>query len=320
MNNIFDISVIIPVYNAQEYIMRCLETMKSQTFRNFEIIIIDDCSGDKTVDYIKKFMDENPQISCMLIRNSRNHGDTYARNIGIKTARGTYICTIDADDLCHPEFLMLLYNKIKETRAQLVFCGYDRCLKNRTISYTTSWSYPDYNSIIKLKFAFFTTKTHICHCTILYDREFLLQNGLYYTEGCRFAGDTEFVIKVLFNNPQFACVPQTLYYYFIHENSISTSIPTEVNFDAYYAYERVKTYIKNPLWKLLFFITRESREVFHIIESFYDKNMNMPYLFCSKYKILVLLTINTLRKYKKDKESRKILLQFYNTYFKKAER
>ena len=48
MNNIFDISVIIPVYNAQEYIMRCLETMKSQTFRNFEIIIIDDCSGDRS--------------------------------------------------------------------------------------------------------------------------------------------------------------------------------------------------------------------------------------------------------------------------------
>lgn len=320
MNNKYAISVIIPVYNAQDYITRCLNAIKKQTFRNFEVIIIDDCSNDKTIDFINKFLAENPQMICRLIRNSNNHGDTYSRNVGIRTAKGIYICTIDADDLCHPNFLMLLYKKIKETNAQLVFCGYNRCQKDRIIPYFPTWSYPDYNSIIKLKFAFLTTKTHICHCTVLYDRNFLLQNRLFYTDGCRFSGDTEFVIKVLFNNPHFACVPQSLYYYFIHENSISTSTPSELNFDGYYAYERVRAYIKNPLWKLLFLITRESREIFHIIEKFYSRDMNLPFLFCSKYKILILLTINTMRKYKKDKESRKILLQFYNIYFKKAKK
>lgn len=320
MNNKCDISIIIPVYNAQEYIIRCLNAVKEQTFQDFEIIVIDDCSIDQTILCINRFMAENPQISCTLIRNSCNRGDTYSRNIGIRTAKGTYICTIDADDLCHPEYLMLLYNKIKDTNAQFVFCGYDRCRKDKTMPYTPIWSYPDYNSIAKLKFAFFTTKTHICHCTVLYDKKFLLQNKLYYADGCRFAGDTEFVIKVLFCNPHFACVPQTLYYYFIHENSISTSTPSEANFDGYYAYERVKAYIKNPIWKLLFLMTRESREVFHIVESFYSRNMNLPFLFCSKYKILGLLTINALRKYKKDKESRKILLQFYDNYFRKAEK
>lgn len=320
MNNKCDISVIIPVYNAQQYIIRCLNAIKAQTFHNFEVIIIDDCSNDQTITCIDKFMAENPQISCMLIRNSSNHGDTYSRNVGIRVARGSYLCTIDADDLCHSDFLMLLYNKMKETNAQFVFCGYDRCLKDEIIPYVPTWSYPDYNSISKLKFAFFTTKTHICHCTVLYDREFLQQNGLYYTEACRFAGDTEFVIKVLFNNPRFACVPKTLYFYFIHENSISTSTPSEANFDGYYAYERVKRYIKNPLWKLLFLITRESREIFHIIESFYSRNMDLPFLFCSKYKIIILLAINAIRKYKRDKEGRKILLQFYIRYFKKVKK
>lgn len=314
------ISVIIPVFNAQQYIIKCLNAVKDQTFRDFEIIIIDDCSDDQTVVYIDKFMDENPQISCTLIRNSSNCGDTYSRNVGIKTAKGTYVCTIDADDLCHSEFLMLLYKKMKESDAQFVFCGYDRCLKDKIIPYEPTWAYPDYNSITKLKFAFFTTQTHICHCTVLYDREFLMQNKLYYSDDCRYAGDTEFVIKVLFNNPRFACVPKTLYYYFIHENSISTSIPSEENFDGYYAYERVKAYLKNPLWKLLFLVTRESREVFHIIELFYSRHMDLPFLFCSKYKIIILLIINALRKYKRDKEGAKMLLQFYNKYFKKAQK
>lgn len=314
------ISVIIPTFNAQQYIERCLCSIKEQTFRDFEIIVIDDCSCDQTTSCINKFITENPQISCLLVKNSSNHGDTYSRNIGIRIAKGTYICTIDADDLLHSEFLMLLYNKARETNAQFVFCGYDRCRKDKVVPYVPTWTYPDYNSIFKLKYAFLTTKTHICHCTILYDRDFLLQNNLFYSESCRFAGDTEFVTKVLFNNPRFACVPKSLYYYFIHENSISTSTPSEANFDGYYAYERVKAYLKNPLWKLLFLFTRESREVFHIIESFYSRNMDLPSLFCSKYKIIILLIINTLRKYKKDNEAKKILKQFYRKYFKKAKR
>lgn len=314
------ISVIIPTFNAQQYIERCLNAVKKQTFHDFEIIVIDDCSSDQTAAYIEKFITENPQISCQLIENSCNHGDTYSRNVGIRAAKGTYLCTIDADDLLHPEFLMLLYNKAEETDAQFVFCGYDRCIQDKIIPYVPTWIYPDYNSIFKLKFAFLTTKTHICHCTVLYNRDFLLHNDLFYTESCRFTGDTEFVTKVLFNNPRFACVPKSLYYYLIHENSISTSTPSKSNFDGYYAYERVKVYLKNPLWKLIFLATRESREVFHIIESFYSRNMDLPFLFCSKYKIITLLVINALRKYKKDKDAIKILKQFYRRYFKKVKR
>lgn len=314
------ISVIIPAFNAQKYIERCLNAVKEQTFHDFEIIVIDDSSTDQTVACIDKFITENPQISCLLIKNSSNRGDTYSRNVGIRAAKGKYLCTIDADDLLHSEFLMLLYHKAEEINAQFVFCGYDRCRKDKVIPYVPTWTYPDYNSIFKLKFAFLTTKTHICHCTVLYDRNFLLQNNLFYAESCRFAGDTEFVTKVLFNNPRFACVPESLYYYFIHENSISTSTPSKENFDGYYAYERVKSYLKSPLWKLLFLVTRESREVFHIIESFYSRNMDLPFLFCSKYKIIILLAINALRKCKKDKDAKKILIQFYRGYFKKVKK
>lgn len=318
MNVECEISIIIPTYNAQKYILRCLNSIKAQLFQNYEIIVIDDHSTDQTVYCIEEFITDNPQISCILIKNSCNLGHCYSRNLGIQTAKGAYVCTIDADDSYHPKFLLLLYEKIKETNAQFVFCGYDRCWENKTLAYESTWSYPNHTNITKLKFSFITSKTHICHCTILHNKKFLFENELYYMVGCRTAGDTEFTAKVLFNNPRFACVPQTLYYYHIHENSISTSSPSEAKFDGYYAYERVKNYIKNPLWKFLFLVTKESREVFHIIEGFYRKSMELPFLFCSKYKILILLIINAIRKCRKSQESTKILLQFYNVYFKKA--
>lgn len=318
MTNKCEISIIIPAYNAQEYIMKCLNSIKVQTFKNYEIIIIDDGSIDQTTQYIEKFIMENPDIECKFIRKSNNFGHTFSRNLGIQMARGSYICTIDADDSCHPDFLLLLYHKLKENYAEFVFCGYDRVKGNKIIPYKSKWSYPNHNNITKLKFAYLISKTHICHCTVLYDKTFIQKNNLHYTTGCRVAGDTEFITKVLFNNPRFACVPQTLYYYNIHDNSISTSSPSEIKFDGYYAYERAREYIKNPLWKFLFFATRESREVYSIIETFYCQDIDLPYLFCSKYKILLLLIINALRKYKRDKESAKILLQFYKRYFKKV--
>lgn len=312
------ISIIIPTYNAEPYIMKCFDSIKKQTFSDYEVIFIDDCSQDKTPECIHNFMKKNPHIICKFMANAQNMGDTYSRNIGFKIAQGTYVCTIDADDSFHSQYLELLYNKAKETNAEIVFCGYDRHRKNKIMTYTSTWKYPLHSNVFKLKYSFLTTQTHICHCTVLYNRSFLIQNNLKYIDGCRYAGDTEFVTKVLFCIKAFACVPQSLYYYNIHDNSISTKIPTSENFDGYYAYERAVASIKNPFWKILFLLTREAREVYHIIEAFYSKNMELPYLFCSKYKILFLLLINSFRKYKRDKDSIKIMLLFYNNYFKKA--
>ena len=126
MKNSYEISIVIPAYNVQEYILRCLESIKAQTFRNFEIIIIDDGSTDGTVNIIEKFMEKNPGLSYLFKRNCTNMGETCSRNIGMRMATGEYVCTIDADDAYHPEFLALLYQKITESKADFVFCGYDR--------------------------------------------------------------------------------------------------------------------------------------------------------------------------------------------------
>lgn len=311
-----NISIIMPLYNVEKFVEKCLESVKNQTFSAYELIIVNDCSTDNSALYVHKFMKDNPKIKCTFIQNNQNMGDNYSRNVGLQIAQGKYICFLDSDDTWHTEFLSLLYGEIQSQNADLVFCGYDRCFKTKVLPYDKTWQYPRYNSIFRLKLNYLLGKTHICHCTVLYHQSFLLQTGLQYTVGCQNAGDTEFITKILFNNPRFSCVPQSLYYYNIHVGSISTSYPSSQKFDGYFAYERAKEYIKNPFWKVLFVLTRESRKITHIIEEFYEYNLELPYLFCSKQKIMFLLFVNMILR--RTKQSRNLLQYFYHTYIKKG--
>ncbi|MDR0935023.1 MAG: glycosyltransferase [Erysipelotrichaceae bacterium] len=91
----YKVSIITPAFNDERYISETIKSALGQTHTNFELIIIDDCSSDKTVDVIKSFNDER----IVLIRNSENKGAAYSRNLGIKNASGDYIAFLDGDDL-----------------------------------------------------------------------------------------------------------------------------------------------------------------------------------------------------------------------------
>lgn len=101
---------------------------------------------------------------------------------------------------------------------------------------------------------------------------------------------------------------KTLYYYNIHSDSITTRLPSEINLDGYWAYKRAKDSLKNPLWKMLFTCTRESRKVYHLLNDFYSHDVSVPYWPCSKMKTLFLLTINFF--VKRDSASRDVLKKY----------
>ncbi|WP_304648370.1 glycosyltransferase family 2 protein, partial [uncultured Helicobacter sp.] len=90
------ISLIIPTYNTKDYIAICLESCINQSFRDIEILIIDDCGNDGAIDIAKSYAKRDSRIR--IIRNSQNLGTFAARIEGIKHAKGAYICFIDADD------------------------------------------------------------------------------------------------------------------------------------------------------------------------------------------------------------------------------
>lgn len=115
------ISVIITAYNIEKYIKQCVESVINSTYKNLEIIIVEDCSTDKTKEYIQELIEKYPQIK--LIQNEENKGAGYSRYIGITNSTGDYIITIDGDDYIKEDFLQSLMDMAQETKADIVSGG-----------------------------------------------------------------------------------------------------------------------------------------------------------------------------------------------------
>lgn len=115
------VSIIIPVYNAEAYIEKCLLSLINQTYKNLEIIVINDGSIDDSENIIKKIIDADDRI--FLISGS-NGGVSFARNRGIKKANGDYIVFVDADDYVENDYVEVLYSCIKNKNTDVAICNF----------------------------------------------------------------------------------------------------------------------------------------------------------------------------------------------------
>lgn len=120
------VSVIITVYNASEFIRRCCDTLFGQTLQSIEYIFVDDGSSDESLSIINQVLDKYPsrRNQVVFVSYSDNRGVGVARNAGIKRATGEYIIHCDSDDWVEPNFCEILYFRAKETNADVVTCGF----------------------------------------------------------------------------------------------------------------------------------------------------------------------------------------------------
>lgn len=115
------VSIIMPVYNVEKYLEKTLESVKAQSFQNYELIAINDGSTDKSFEILKMYQDRMPQLYIM---DQKNSGVSTARNRGIKRATGEYVCFLDADDQLSPDYLEHMYKIAVEKKADMVVCNY----------------------------------------------------------------------------------------------------------------------------------------------------------------------------------------------------
>ncbi|MGV0939647.1 glycosyltransferase family 2 protein [Empedobacter sp. ULE_I140] len=120
------VSIITPCYNSEKYIADTYNSIKSQTYTNWEWIIVDDCSTDKSVEIIQSFNDERIK----LVIQSKNQGAAYARNLALNKAQGRFITFLDSDDLWLPNFLETTINYLIENNEELVYSSYKRVDEN----------------------------------------------------------------------------------------------------------------------------------------------------------------------------------------------
>lgn len=116
------ISVVIPTYNRAKTIKRCLDSILAQTFTDFEVIVVDDCSRDNTKEIVESYSDERVSYFCL----KKNSGACVARNEGVKAAKGDYIAFQDSDDVWHEDKLEKQLEMLKKQNADIVFCSMNR--------------------------------------------------------------------------------------------------------------------------------------------------------------------------------------------------
>lgn len=190
-----EISIILPVYNKQKYILNILQDIREQIFKEFECIIIDDGSTDDSGRLCDEFARNDLRFKIIHIKNQ---GVSHARNIGIKKATGRYITFIDADDRIEPCYLKRLYIAANESRADVVIANYekwweekDKCVKVE-LPYSGLWKMKDLLS----DFAETQKKTGIygfCWGKLLRAESI---NGLWFDENYILAEDFEYYLRI----------------------------------------------------------------------------------------------------------------------------
>jgi glycosyltransferase involved in cell wall biosynthesis len=205
------VSVIIPVYNGETYVKPCLDMMMSQSYKNLEIIVVDDGSVDESA-----LMTEGYPIK--LISHKQNRGLSAARNTGIDAAKGIYIHFMDVDDAINSDYYKTLVDAILETGSDIACGG----MVNEKKNYKT-WLFKKREAFTstedKLKTTFVGKWGYVWR--YLFRLDFLKQHNLRFEEG-RFIEDLMFSLPAVYYAEKLVVVPGAEYLYYQRENSIMT--------------------------------------------------------------------------------------------------
>lgn len=115
------ISIIVPVYNVENHLTRCIDSILNQSFEKFELILVNDGSNDDSLNICKKYLNIDERIKLV---SQSNKGLSAARNTGLKYASGNYICFIDSDDFVEKDYLFLLLSNIEKFNSDISMCEY----------------------------------------------------------------------------------------------------------------------------------------------------------------------------------------------------
>lgn len=220
------ISVIIPVYNAEKYLDRCINSLFQQTLKDIEIILVNDGSTDRSAELCEEYKKRNP---CIHVSHLNNGGPARARNKGMELAEGEYIGFVDADDYVEPDMFEKLYYAGQKYNSDIVMCGYliDNGTEIRRLKFKYEEDYLG-NEIIRYKLLrrFYTGENQGLNslCNKIFRKKFINDNQLKLDESLFRAEDFWFVFESLKWAEKFVFVNSDLYYYRQNETSIMHTV------------------------------------------------------------------------------------------------
>ena len=237
-----EISVLIPVYNTENYIEKCLTSLFSNTFADkCEFIIVNDCSTDNSIEIINKTIKyfQNLEKSIILHNHTKNRGLAAVRNTSMSLAHGKYILFVDSDDWVEKTYIESLYNKITESNADCVICGFfsefERSKKTKIIippRTKNEWKYI-YTDLLSGRMpAYMWNK--------IFKKSIVDENKIMWQEGLNLWEDFYFVAQFFFYANTILTVNKPLYHY---RKQISKTITSTMNIEKFNQFTAVLNYI-----------------------------------------------------------------------------
>ena len=233
----------MPVYNAEKYLKRSIESILNQTLKELELILVNDGSKDRSIDICREYEQKDSRI---IVVDKKNEGACIARNTGIHLAKGEYLQLVDADDYCELNMLEEQYELAKSTNAEVVMCGlkYDISLKNGEVLYEEDHYQ---NAVLTGKQEIKEVMMDIINNMLfnythnkLYNLNFLKENNLQFTEWLPIDQDTNFNIDVFKQLNHLTLTTKSYYHYIktFEETIVNRYHPEKLKVRTY-RYERL---------------------------------------------------------------------------------
>ena len=230
------VSVIIPVYNVEEYLRECLDSVINQTLKDIEIICVNDYSTDNSLSILEEYAKNDSRIK--IIKHDKNKGLGPARNTGINNANSEYIFFLDSDDYLKLDIIEKLHNKIIESNSDIVFSqmiAFTELTDKKIVKRVNKLN--EYLDTSLQKDFQVTTDNFVdtidnINCVAwgkLYSKNFLLRNKIFFIDGKFIHEDNGFWLKICSNSPKVSFIGDFGVFYRIRENALTTTIDRKKN-------------------------------------------------------------------------------------------
>ena len=212
------LSIIVPVYNVEKYLPKCLESLTNQTLKDIEIICVNDGSMDNSLAILKEFASKDSRIR---IIDNRHQGVAKTRNTGIEQATGEYIGFVDSDDFIDIDFFEKLYNSATKSNSDIAIAS---ILKHKNFFniYNAKYTKEETAITIQDKIKLCGDKKHFFFYAWnkIYKSSLIKKNNIEFSEG-QIYEDVMFAIRALYYSNKIISVSKTKYHYVEHENSLT---------------------------------------------------------------------------------------------------
>ena len=229
------ISVIIPVFNMEAYLTRCLDSVLANTYQNLEILCVDDGSKDRSLEILREYAEKDPRI---IVIAKENGGVSSARNAALDRISGDYIAFIDPDDFVHPQYFELLLHALEKAGTDLSICGF-RTVEDKDLPLSMETVSLREDALRRLNraqiFLSHLYRSYICVRLL----EASLIHRLRFRENLSYSEDSVFFAELAEQRPSLSAVvvPEDLYFYYQREGSLvkQVQLPERCKISSFFA-------------------------------------------------------------------------------------